>query len=115
MVTRLHKCDCGFYYPIGTFCACCGKSGLGHLVPPGAGSVTAPPKGRYYRPDYPDDPTANVVDVRFTVGTVVRLKSGSPDMTVLLVEGSMVVCRWFEGPALRQAVFPADMLTTVEG
>lgn len=46
----------------------------------------------------------------FTVGTVVKLKSGGPDLTVAAIDGDTVTCSWFDGARLREAKFLAGML-----
>lgn len=40
------------------------------------------------------------------VGDQVRLKSGSPPMTVEKIVGSEVHCCWFEGNVLKRDKFP---------
>lgn len=50
---------------------------------------------------------------QFADGTVVRLKSGGPPMTVLKTRSDgMVEVRWFVDQKLEQNVFPAESLTT---
>jgi uncharacterized protein YodC (DUF2158 family) len=48
---------------------------------------------------------------QFNVGDVVRLKSGSPKMTVSQVQSNGVVCTWFSGTDNKVAHFP---VATVE-
>lgn len=43
-------------------------------------------------------------------GDVVRLKSGSPGMTVEAVSGRSVSCAWFVDGALRNGSFDVDAL-----
>jgi uncharacterized protein YodC (DUF2158 family) len=38
-------------------------------------------------------------------GSLVKLKSGGPDMTVVSVVGNNVKVKWFEGGLLREEVF----------
>jgi uncharacterized protein YodC (DUF2158 family) len=54
-------------------------------------------------------------------GTVVRLKSGGPDMTVVGEEHifgkgtGKVRCQWFEEKKMMQGTFPEPSLKIVEG
>lgn len=47
-------------------------------------------------------------------GDVVRLKSGSPSMTVERTSGRLVECAWFVDGQLRTGTFDADALTIDE-
>ncbi len=56
----------------------------------------------------------------FKVGTVVKLKSGGPDMTVKEHIHSMnnqptykYRCQWFAGKKLEEGIFPGDSLEQV--
>lgn len=49
----------------------------------------------------------------FSVGEVVKLKSGGPDMTVRSVPqdaSHAYFCQWFAGKKLEQGTFPQDSL-----
>ncbi|MBD2769374.1 DUF2158 domain-containing protein [Hymenobacter sp. BT664] len=46
----------------------------------------------------------------FAVGDTVKLKSGSPVMTVAEVEGDEVVCIWFDKSQQNKQRFPAATL-----
>lgn len=46
----------------------------------------------------------------FRIGATVRLKSGSPLMTVTAVEDGHVEVQWFEGEAAKQKIFPVSAL-----
>jgi len=46
----------------------------------------------------------------FKIGATVKLKSGSPEMTVTASEGTHVEVQWFEGPEPRQKILPAAAL-----
>ena len=59
----------------------------------------------------------------FKIGDVVRLKSGSPEMTITSVGDQVglvrlgpesVACRWFDGKKMMSARFPPDSLQQVE-
>lgn len=52
----------------------------------------------------------------FTVGTIVKLKSGGPDMTVKdwSTASRAWVCQWFAGKKLEQGFFQAESLKVVE-
>jgi uncharacterized protein YodC (DUF2158 family) len=58
--------------------------------------------------------------ISLKTGTVVRLKSGGPDMTVveeehIFAKGTgRVRCQWFEETKLMQGTFPEDSLKTVQ-
>jgi len=45
---------------------------------------------------------------KFSIGDIVILKSGGPDMTVKDVDtgGKYVTCQWFSGKKLEQGLFP---------
>ena len=47
-----------------------------------------------------------------SIGDIVRLKSGGPDMTV--VGTGVKVCEWFTGTTLCQVAFPSDILEIVD-
>ena len=51
---------------------------------------------------------------QFTPGEIVRLKSGSPCMTVERTSGRLVECAWFVDGQLRTGSFDADALTIDE-
>ena len=51
---------------------------------------------------------------QFTPGEIVRLKSGSPCMTVERCSGRLVECAWFVDGRLRTGSFDADALTIDE-
>ena len=51
---------------------------------------------------------------QFTPGEIVRLRSGSPSMTVERTSGRMVECAWFVDGQLRTGSFDADALTIDE-
>lgn len=52
---------------------------------------------------------------RFSVGDVVRLKSGGPKMTVTEdADDNTVRCMWFDGSTPRSEVFPDDVLEYTE-
>ncbi|WP_163832290.1 YodC family protein [Spartinivicinus ruber] len=46
-------------------------------------------------------------------GSLVRLKSGGPVMTVINVNTSTVECRWFDGATPHKDVFPKSTLEQV--
>ncbi|MCX4027920.1 YodC family protein [Spartinivicinus marinus] len=46
-------------------------------------------------------------------GSLVRLKSGGPVMTVINVNALTVECRWFDGATPHKAVFPKSALEQV--
>jgi uncharacterized protein YodC (DUF2158 family) len=50
---------------------------------------------------------------QFKVGDVVRLKSGSPKMTVSQVQSNGAVCSWFAGSENKVGHFPFDSLEKV--
>lgn len=49
----------------------------------------------------------------FAVGTIVKLKSGGPDMTVKYAKDGSVIAQWFAGKKLEQGTFPASSLEEV--
>jgi uncharacterized protein YodC (DUF2158 family) len=49
---------------------------------------------------------------QFTIGDVVRLKSGGPAMTVVRL-GKSILCEWFTGDATYHREFPAAALVAV--
>ena len=49
----------------------------------------------------------------FPVGSIVKLKSGGPDMTVRELTGSGVHAQWFAGKKLEQGYFPLDSVEAV--
>ena len=51
---------------------------------------------------------------QFTPGEIVRLRSGSPSMTVERMSGRLVDCAWFVDGKLRTGSFDADALTIDE-
>lgn len=53
----------------------------------------------------------------FTVGEIVKLKSGGPEMTVQTVPNAAdkyYNCQWFAGKKLEHGRFPADSLECVK-
>jgi uncharacterized protein YodC (DUF2158 family) len=50
----------------------------------------------------------------FNPGEIVRLRSGSPSMTVERSSGRLVECAWFVDGQLRTGTFDADALTIDE-
>ncbi len=50
------------------------------------------------------------------VGTIVKLKSGGPDMTVkgFTNTSHTVACQWFAGKKLENGLFPTDSLEFVK-
>lgn len=54
---------------------------------------------------------------QFVSGTIVKLKSGGPDMTVqkevALSTGSVLRCQWFAGKKLESGDFPPESLELV--
>lgn len=53
---------------------------------------------------------------KFSVGEIVKLKSGGPEMTVQIIPSStndQYYCQWFAGKKLEQGRFPADSLELV--
>ena len=54
---------------------------------------------------------------QFQVGTIVKLKSGGPDMTVkgaVTTSGTTLRCQWFAGKKLESGDFPIDSLELVK-
>lgn len=51
---------------------------------------------------------------QYSPGEIVRLRSGSPSMTVERTSGRMVECAWFVDGQLRNGSFDADALTIDE-
>lgn len=54
---------------------------------------------------------------QYHVGTIVKLKSGGPDMTVRGVtaaSGNVLRCQWFAGKKLESGDFPINSLELVE-
>ena len=51
---------------------------------------------------------------QFAPGEIVRLRSGSPSMTVERTSGRLVECAWFVDGQLRTGCFDADALTIDE-
>jgi uncharacterized protein YodC (DUF2158 family) len=53
----------------------------------------------------------------FAVGSIVKLKSGGPEMTVQavmnLTKGTYLRCQWFAGKKLESGDFPPDSLEVV--
>jgi len=55
-------------------------------------------------------------DQGFSVGDIVKLKSGGPNMTVLQVrdgDSVIITCQWFAGKKLESGRFNKDSLATV--
>lgn len=55
--------------------------------------------------------------VKFAVGTIVKLKSGGPEMTVQRVPpktDGYYTCQWFAGKKLEDGLFPADSLELIK-
>ena len=48
--------------------------------------------------------------MKIEAGDVVRLKSGSPDMTVTKLDEQNSTCSWFENGLVRHEVFPTVTL-----
>lgn len=51
------------------------------------------------------------------VGTIVKLKSGGPDMAIkgaVSTNGNIVRCQWFAGKKLESGDFPTDSLELVK-
>lgn len=55
-----------------------------------------------------------IIQPKLTPGDVVRLRSGSPCMTVERTSGRLVECAWFVDGQLRTGSFDADALTIDE-
>lgn len=62
------------------------------------------------------------MSTEFNVGTIVKLKSGGPDMTIRSIgknystnkPDGYVDCQWFAGKKLEHGTFPKDSLEVVE-
>ena len=52
---------------------------------------------------------------QFEVGTIVKLKSGGPEMTIQSFsnDGVSAYCQWFAGKKLESGTFPEDSLEAV--
>jgi len=48
----------------------------------------------------------------FRIGSTVRLKSGSPMLTVTAVQDGHVEVQWFEGTEAKQKIYPVAALQT---
>jgi uncharacterized protein YodC (DUF2158 family) len=48
--------------------------------------------------------------MKIEAGDVVRLKSGSPDMTITKLDEQNSTCSWFENGQIRHEVFPTISL-----
>jgi uncharacterized protein YodC (DUF2158 family) len=48
--------------------------------------------------------------MKIEAGDVVRLKSGSPDMTVTKLDEENAACSWFENGNVRHDIFPTVTL-----
>ncbi|GAB7127265.1 hypothetical protein JCM19000A_17720 [Silvimonas sp. JCM 19000] len=61
-------------------------------------------------------------DSEFAVGTVVKLRSGGPDMTIRSIgtdaksgkPTGTIICQWFAGKKLEQGTFPLTSVVLVE-
>lgn len=52
--------------------------------------------------------------MQFSAGDVVYLVSyPSHRMTVVEVDGQEIICRWFEGAAVKEGIFPAHLIAKV--
>ncbi|KAA0573475.1 DUF2158 domain-containing protein [Azospirillum sp. Sh1] len=52
---------------------------------------------------------------QFPVGTIVKLKSGGPEMTVRTkTDGGFLYAQWFAGKKLEQGHFPVDSLEEIK-
>jgi uncharacterized protein YodC (DUF2158 family) len=54
---------------------------------------------------------------QFEIGTIVKLKSGGPDMAIKgsgNTSGTHVICQWFAGKKLEQGSFPLESLELVK-
>ena len=57
------------------------------------------------------------IKASFTVGDIVKLKSGGPEMTVRAVPTEYAkhyVCQWIAGKKLEQGNFPGNSLESVD-
>lgn len=52
--------------------------------------------------------------VKFGVGDIVHLNSGSPDLTVIEVDGQTVTVAWHDGVNAQGAEFPEQCLLLVK-
>lgn len=50
----------------------------------------------------------------FKIGSIVVLKSGSPEMTVKKITRGRILCSWFEKDEIKQGEFQKDMLDKKE-
>lgn len=50
---------------------------------------------------------------KFAVGTIVKLKSGGPDMTVQISDDDYLYAQWFAGKKLERGRFPVSSLEKV--
>ncbi|CAI8881742.1 DUF2158 domain-containing protein [Pseudomonas sp. IT-196MI5] len=55
-------------------------------------------------------------EIEFTIGDIVKLKSGGPDMTVkgFRASSDIFTCQWFAGKKLEQGEFRPHSLVLVE-
>jgi len=56
-------------------------------------------------------------EIKFSVGDIVKLKSGGPEMTVQVLPdppAKYYRCQWFAGKKLESGTFPADSLELVQ-
>jgi len=51
---------------------------------------------------------------QFAIGSIVKLKSGGPDMSVKSANDSHCTCQWFAGKKLEQGVFHFETLELVK-
>ena len=54
-----------------------------------------------------------LLEKQFPVGTIVKLKSGGPEMTVQDHSATTVYAQWFAGKKLENGRFPGDSLIIV--
>ncbi|WP_081499456.1 MULTISPECIES: YodC family protein [unclassified Pseudomonas] len=50
----------------------------------------------------------------FAIGTIVKLKSGGPDMTVYSIDRSHLNCQWFAGKKLERGAFHVETIELVK-
>lgn len=50
----------------------------------------------------------------FGIGSIVKLKSGGPDMTVYSVDRSHLNCQWFAGKKLERGAFHVETIEPVK-
>ena len=50
----------------------------------------------------------------FAIGSIVKLKSGGPDMTVYSLDRGHLNCQWFAGKKLERGVFHVDTIESVK-